>query len=102
MRGFSALWFPRSEWALVFWDDVAMVFVRRGAAPAGLLERSEYRVLRPDDFAFVQQEILADAELRAAALAEAQRAMAASPVGERAAAIAAVLASGPRGPLTGR
>ena len=102
MRGFSALWFPRSQWALVFWDDVAMVFVRRAAAPAGLLERSEYRVVRPDDFAFVHQEILADAELRASAFAEAQRAMAASPAGERAAAIAAVIASAPPAPLTGR
>jgi hypothetical protein len=48
-RGFSVLWFPPSQWALVYWDDVAMVLVNRETAPAELLERYEYRLIRPDD-----------------------------------------------------
>ena len=49
VRGFSARWFPRRDWALVYWDDVAMVFVRRGDASPELVERFEYRIIRPDD-----------------------------------------------------
>ncbi len=48
-RGFSALWFPPRRWALVYWDDVAMVLVDRTAVPANWLAVHEYRVVRPDD-----------------------------------------------------
>jgi hypothetical protein len=102
MRGFSALWFPSIEWALVYWDDVAMVFVRREGADPSLLERSEYRLLRPDDFDFVAARITADPERRMRALAEAQRALRTSPDSGRAAAILARLALDPAGPVTGR
>ncbi|MCU0234605.1 MAG: hypothetical protein MUE90_11330, partial [Thermoanaerobaculales bacterium] len=102
MRGFSALWFPSPEWALLYWDDVAMVFVRRESADPTLLERSEYRVIRPDDFDFVAARITADPELQRLALAEAQRALGVSPDSGRAAAILARLALGPAGPVTGR
>ncbi len=62
-RGFSTLWFPAKDWALVYWDDVAMVFVRRHIAPAGLLEFHEYHVLRPDDLAHLQERLAADPAL---------------------------------------
>lgn len=75
MRGFSALWFPRSEWALVYWDDVAMVFVRRAAAPPGLLERHEYRVLRPDDLEELARRLADSEAFREAAGTELARAL---------------------------
>ena len=62
-RGFSALWFPKAEWALVYWDDVAMVFVRREGAPTGLLEIHEYRVIQPDDLAHLERRLLEDPSL---------------------------------------
>jgi len=48
MRAFSAAHFPSSRWALAYWDDHALVFVRRDdPAAAPLLDR-EYRI-HPDD-----------------------------------------------------
>jgi tetratricopeptide (TPR) repeat protein len=35
------------EWALVYWDDVALVYVRRAGRFAALAARDEYRHLRP-------------------------------------------------------
>ena len=51
---FSELHFPRGEWALVYWDDVAMVFVRRHGRYADLASQLEYRVSRPE---FWRQEL---------------------------------------------
>lgn len=45
----SRIYFPRNKWALIAFDDVGMVFVRRAGWPASLLARFEYRVLVPDD-----------------------------------------------------
>ncbi|MGA7613898.1 MAG: hypothetical protein WBX15_01850 [Thermoanaerobaculia bacterium] len=44
----SRVYFPRRKWALIAFDDAAMVFVRRDSAPKQLLDRIEYRVLVPD------------------------------------------------------
>jgi hypothetical protein len=56
-RGFSVLWFPSTQWALVYWDDVAMVFVKRDTAAAELLEQHEYRLIRPDDLDSLVQRL---------------------------------------------
>jgi hypothetical protein len=45
---FSEVHFPRPEWALVYWDDVAMVFVNRVGRFKDLAERLEYRHSRPE------------------------------------------------------
>jgi hypothetical protein len=74
VRGFSALWFPAETWALVYWDDVAMVFVRRDDAPAELLERHEYRVIRPDDLSHLAARIASDEGFRAEVARELERA----------------------------
>jgi hypothetical protein len=44
----SLAYFPRREWALVGYDDVSMVFARRGAFPQAQLERWEIRGVVPD------------------------------------------------------
>ena len=40
---------PRSDWALVYWDNVCAAFVRRSAVPAAWLKERELRYLRPGD-----------------------------------------------------
>jgi len=45
----SAVFFPRESWALIGFDDVAMVFARRAAFDQGRLARLEYQTLVPDD-----------------------------------------------------
>ena len=45
----SLIYFPRNRWALIAFDDVAMVFARRDSHPPELLEKIELRHLVPDD-----------------------------------------------------
>jgi len=45
----SLVRYRRRDWALIAFDDVAMVFARRAAFPIGSLERIEYRHLVPDE-----------------------------------------------------
>lgn len=52
-RAFSAAYFPRHDWALVYWDDDAMVFLRRTAGHAATIERCEYRAIHPDDWLYL-------------------------------------------------
>ena len=45
--------FPRERWALVYWDELALIFVDRARAPAAWVAAHEYRWLHPgDDEAF--------------------------------------------------
>jgi hypothetical protein len=91
-RGFSALWFPARDWALVYWDDVAMVLVRRDAANPEFLERCEYHMLRPDDFINLEFRLAAEEDLRPIAAAELRRALREAPQSQRAQRLAAFLA----------
>lgn len=47
-------WLPASDWALVYWDDLAVLVVRRIPAHARVIAEHEYKHLRPnlpaDDF----------------------------------------------------
>lgn len=44
----SLIYFPRARWALIGFDDVAMVFARRDAFEAEVIEELELRTLVPD------------------------------------------------------
>lgn len=39
--------FREGGWALVYWDDVALVYARRSPRMAALIERDEYRIVNP-------------------------------------------------------
>ena len=45
----SLVRYRRRDWALIAFDDAAMVFARRDAFPASRLDAIEYRFLVPDD-----------------------------------------------------
>lgn len=91
LRGFSALWFPSRSWALVYWDDVAMVLVDRTAVPADWLDAHEYRLVRPDDGDELARE-LARGEVRRGEVArEVRRALREAPGCRRALDIGALL-----------
>jgi len=49
-RAFSAAYFPRPSWALVYWDDDAMIFLRRSQGHTAAIARLEYRSINPDDW----------------------------------------------------
>jgi hypothetical protein len=86
-RGFSALWFPDERWALVYWDDIAMVLVDRATADPALLESFAYRVIRPDDADELRARIAADPAFALVAAAELARKLAEQPDCERALAL---------------
>ncbi|MFH1724636.1 MAG: hypothetical protein ABII00_08440 [Elusimicrobiota bacterium] len=48
-RPYYLRYMPRERWALVYFDDRALLFVRRGALAAGRLAALEYRLARPRD-----------------------------------------------------
>ncbi len=52
-RGPSVRMYPQETWALVNFGDYGMVFLRRGPRFAPVIERDEFRALRPDDLAFL-------------------------------------------------
>ena len=49
LRAFSSAYFQSGRWALVYWDDQALVFVRRDDPAAAALLPAEYRFVNPDD-----------------------------------------------------
>jgi hypothetical protein len=92
-RGFSQLWFPTERWAMVYWDDVAMVVVRRSAVPAAFVADHEYRILHPDDLDHVLATLSAEPNLLPAATAELRRALADDPECRRALTLGRALGS---------
>jgi len=85
-RSFSALHFPRTKWALVFWGDAAMVFVRRGGAYDALIERDEYQYADPEDYRYLERRSGGDdRRLLAGILSDLERRIASGPPSERAA-----------------
>ena len=45
----SAFYFDRTFWALTYWDDQTMIFVRRDAKNKGLIQKTEFRWVIPDE-----------------------------------------------------
>ncbi|RLE30095.1 MAG: hypothetical protein DRJ61_13300, partial [Acidobacteria bacterium] len=72
-RGFSALWFPNKRWALVYWDDTAMVLVDREKTLPELVDAFEYQWVRPDDSAHLAIIAQDDPIARAGLISELQR-----------------------------
>lgn len=56
-RAWSAVYFPLDVWALVYWDDVAMVVVRRSAADPAWLARLDQGRFRPDDWRILRRRL---------------------------------------------
>jgi hypothetical protein len=57
-RAFSAAYFPATDWALVYWDDDAMIFVRRTPDHEEMIKRREYVALNPDDWQYAFAGVL--------------------------------------------
>lgn len=89
----SYLRFPRERFALVYWDDVAMLFVRRTVERRRELSASEYRTVHPEDVQAFMAQAAADPGVRRAALAEIARKLAQDPDCRRAREIRQALLS---------
>lgn len=64
---------PEESWALVYWDSLSMIFIRRGKVPSGWIERREYKLLYPKDFQFLSLKIREKEIAFASVEAEARR-----------------------------
>lgn len=69
---FSANRFPRRTWALVYWDDAGMLFVRRGGVNAALIS-GEYDAVFPEGRGYQRQVVSSGMVERARAIAQLQR-----------------------------
>ncbi len=95
-RGFSTLWFSSDRWATVYWDDVAIVLVRRSSVTESFLAAREYRHLHPDDLEHVVVTLRENPASWDAAAFELQRALADDPECRRAQDLHAYLVSSAR------
>ena len=72
LKDFPRPWYffymPKDQWALVYWDGQALLFVARRAVPSAWLAEHEYRYARPHDEA-ARKEALRLREIPAAASA---------------------------------
>jgi len=80
----NALLFPNRLFALVHWDDEAMLFVRRNPDRVGWLAASEYRFVHPEDRQATMESAAMDPEFLRNALGELERRLAEDPDCERA------------------
>lgn len=78
-RAFSAAYFPAADWALVYWDDDAMIFVRRTPGHEELIRRREYVTLNPDDWQYAFAGVLLGRIPSGRILDELQRKLAEDP-----------------------
>lgn len=42
------LFFPRAKWALIYWDDNGLLFVRRSAQTREVIQAREFKTINPD------------------------------------------------------
>ena len=80
----TATRFPRSRWALVYFDDDGMVFIRRSGVNAKLLDR-EYAAVYPEGAGYQRAQVESGAADRGRAVAELQRKLREDPQSRRAA-----------------
>jgi hypothetical protein len=58
-RAFAAVYFPKQDWALVYWDDTVMIVVRRIPEYDSVIARCEYRAIHPDDWSHLMSGVRA-------------------------------------------
>ena len=89
----SVTYFPPEEWSLVYFDDVAMIHLRRTPAHAATIARESLDALFPEDPDYQRWMIARGAVDRDAAEAQLTRALARNPHSRRANALREALAA---------
>ncbi len=96
LRPYAVNHFPPSTWALVYFDDVAMVHVRRGPEAAPLIERYAYSHVFPEDPGFQLEAIALGWATRQGAISELRAKIERDPSCSRARRLLRTLLEGPR------
>lgn len=53
-RSILPFYFPKEKWALVYWDDLVLVYLKREAKYAKLINEYEFVYFNPDDYFYVE------------------------------------------------
>lgn len=72
-RAVSAFLFPSPEWALVYFDDTALVLMKRGGSAQAWIDDEGYRELNPEDLAYLLEKASRDPALADRLRSEAER-----------------------------
>jgi len=99
-RAFSINHFPSDAWALVYWDDDAMIVVRRSPENAAVVARHEYRAIHPEDWRYLYAGVVTGRQPLDPILGELERKLREDPGCARARALLTTfgrLAQGPHG-----
>ncbi len=67
--------FNSRKWALVYWDDTSLLYLRRGGKYNGVIQEDEYRYVRPANGIAGVASRLHDGQFRAGLIAELKRNM---------------------------
>lgn len=59
-RPYYLFFIPQDRWSLVYWDDLAMIFVSRSALPRAWLAEREYGVFHPGDIKALRRALAAE------------------------------------------
>ncbi|PYT34407.1 MAG: hypothetical protein DMF52_12970 [Acidobacteria bacterium] len=78
-RAFSVNHFPKDAWALVYWDDDAMIVVRRSQENAAVIARHEYRAIQPEDWRYLYAGVVTGHEALGPILGELRRKLSEDP-----------------------
>jgi len=95
-RAFSAYLFPSAVWALVHWDDTAMIFLRRDGPNRSMAASLAYEAVNPEDWEHLLSRAGEDPSLRSALERDLARREGEAPPSRRAARMRAALGSLPR------
>jgi hypothetical protein len=90
---FARAFFPRSSWALVYWDDHNMVYLRRIPGHRELIADLEFTCLHPEDFANTMPRLAEDPAFATCVTSELARRLRSEPPSELALQWARRLAS---------
>ncbi len=86
-RAYSAFLFLKKDWALVYWDDVTMLFFKRGREHDAIIEQYEYKYLNPEDWRYLLTRAEQDEEFRKKIIIDLSRRLNQEPKSERAGAL---------------
>jgi hypothetical protein len=97
-RAYSVDHFPPERWALVYWDDDAMIVVRRSPGNAEVIAGHEYRAVQPEDWRYLYAGVLTGHVRVEPILAELERKTREDPGCLLARSLLATFSRLPRGP----
>lgn len=65
--------FSDTEWALVYWDDISLLYLKRGGRYDSIIKTDEYKFIKPADTASIFKALLIDVNFRSYLIGDLNR-----------------------------